>query len=97
MPEEKITIENCKLPFECPLEWGSLVKTELDNVMYCAKCDRGVHICRTDAELRIARSTNQCLAIVRLIKSRDGALVEDMYVGGEGESNYEAGRPLRWD
>lgn len=95
MSEEKITIENCKLPFECPMEWDALVKTERDDVMHCSKCDRGVHVCKTDAQLRIARSKNQCVAIVRVIESPDGGLEESMYIGGEGASHYEIGKLTR--
>ena len=59
----EIVLRNCSLAQPCPMTWDRLVSTERPGIRYCPACDRGVHLCRTDAELRAALQANHCVAV----------------------------------
>ncbi len=58
-----IVIRNCSRPGQCPGDWGALVSTADDRVRYCSSCDRGVHLCETEAQLQEALAANQTVAM----------------------------------
>lgn len=58
-----INIENCIFKFKCTKSWKSLLQTSDRKIRYCEECDRGVHLCKTDRELEIAKSKGWCVAV----------------------------------
>lgn len=56
-------IRNCTIKFKCSKTWESLAETKLPNVRYCEGCDRGVHYCENETELKKALDNDRCVAI----------------------------------
>ena len=69
MNEDEFKIESCTFSFLCTKTWPSLTKTDLGSIRYCTECDRGVHLCKTEAEVIEAKNNKWCVAITTSLSS----------------------------
>lgn len=53
---------NCKLEFECPMNWFDLTPTYDARVKYCDSCNKDVHLCITQDELDDHAEQGRCIA-----------------------------------
>ena len=72
------SINNCVFRFECPKTWNKLLETSNKKIRYCTVCDKGVHLCETDAELKKALEKNWCVAVDKDIKEVPTRLIGDV-------------------
>jgi hypothetical protein len=63
--DSRFLLRNCKFGYQCPALWEELASTKRADVRFCGKCDRKVHFCETDSELREAIENNRCVALWR--------------------------------
>lgn len=56
-------IENCLVKYRCPKTWEALVTTANPGIRYCSTCDRGVHLCQSVQQLKIASDNGWCVAV----------------------------------
>ena len=72
-------IRNCIIKFKCTKTWESLDETNQSHIRYCGDCDRGVHLCKTQDELKINLKNNRCVAVdIENEKSEPSYLVGDL-------------------
>jgi len=57
--ENKRSIKNCKLKYECPLIWDNLKETSDPKVRFCDKCKENVVHVQNDEEL--SKCTSKCV------------------------------------
>ena len=59
-------IDGCDWKFatQCPERWNNLRQTEQDTVRHCGTCDKPVHLCLTNAEVRDHAEHGNCVCFV---------------------------------
>lgn len=63
--DSNFLVRNCKFGYQCQARWEELASTKREGIRFCGKCDRKVHFCEMDSELRDAIENNQCVALWR--------------------------------
>lgn len=66
MPETDFFIKNCTandFEYACPKLWSALKPSLTAAVRHCDHCNRKVYLCKTDADIKLYRSVNYCIAI----------------------------------
>lgn len=56
-------IRNCSFLYQCPKTWDALTSTAKPLEHFCDQCQRVMHYCRTNEQLRSAIEKNQCVAV----------------------------------
>ena len=87
--DNNIGIDNCRFAFRCTQTWDSLTNTEIESIRYCAECDRGVHLCKSDVELAEAISNNWCVAIACLNAAGEVTFPDRLLAVGQIATKYE--------
>lgn len=57
-----VNIRNCVWGYRCDKTWDTLLETPNECIKYCEDCDRGVHRCANEYELKDAIAKNYCVA-----------------------------------
>jgi len=57
-------IRNCIFAFRCDKTWDELEETNSKKIRFCGDCQREVHFCRTNKELKDAIVKNHCVTVV---------------------------------
>ena len=60
-----MTIANCQFEFKCPKQWGELTDDGKLDSRFCDACERRVHLCVTNEELRARAKAGECVAFYR--------------------------------
>ena len=66
VPDDGISIRNCRFAFKCEMKWDDLNETGDEDVRFCNSCEKEVHFCINDDELARAVRLNRCVAFVRM-------------------------------
>lgn len=64
-------IRNCQFKFKCSMVWSVFSETSISNIRYWTECDKGVHYCSSDDELRSALNKDGCIFIQVQQKDED--------------------------
>jgi len=64
MPSEPM-IRNCKFAMQCTKQWDELKHSGDISKRFCDACQREVHLCLTDKELRFHLIQDHCVAFRR--------------------------------
>lgn len=62
---EPMTIANCQFEFKCPKQWSALTDDGKLDSRFCDACERRVHLCVTNEELRARAEAGECVAFYR--------------------------------
>lgn len=58
-------IHNCPLAKRCRMRWEKLEPFQGDaDIRFCNKCERSVHLCRTDEDLARHSALGHCVALL---------------------------------
>lgn len=72
MNSSHLTIRNCVFSFKCEARWEDMESdfsedfVNSENVRFCTKCQKEVHLSLTDEELVRNVRLNRCVAITRI-------------------------------
>ena len=56
-------IRNCTVAFKCRTRWQDLPDDGIESVRFCGECQKEVHLCTSEKDLREALLDNLCVAI----------------------------------